>query len=105
MSVYLIATIETKAGGMPRLIKAIAEMIPILETAGWKLASAFTQRTGQVGVVIDIWELPDFNAMNAGMGAIAQNPRYPEIAALLGEAIQKETLVLADRLEYPVQRA
>jgi hypothetical protein len=102
MSVYLIATIELKPGGMPSLVSAISEMIPILESAGWKLAHAFTQRTGQLGVVIDIWELPDFNAMNIGMGAVAQSPRFAQISAWLREAVQKETLVLADRLDYPV---
>lgn len=104
MSVYLIATIETKPGGMPGLVGAIAEMIPILETAGWTLFSAFTQRTGQLGVVIDIWELPDRNAMDSGMGAVARSPRFPEISAALQASIAKESLVFADKLEYPVQR-
>ena len=104
MSVYLIATIETKPGGMPGLVGAITEMIPMLETAGWKLFSAFNQRTGQLGVVIDIWELPDRNAMDAGMGAVAASPRFPEIAAALQASIAKETLVFADKLEYPVHR-
>ncbi len=104
MSVYLIATIETRPGGMPNLVSAIAEMIPILETTGWRLASAFTQRTGQLGVVIDIWELPDHNAMNLGMGAVAASPRYPLIAEWLQGSIARETLVFADKLDYPVQR-
>ncbi len=101
MSVYLIATIELKAGAMPRFMSAIAEMIPILEGVGWKLASAYTLRTGQLGTVIDIWEMADFNAMNVGMGAIAKSPRFPEIQVILQETIAKETLVLADKLEYP----
>ena len=104
VSVYLIATIETKPGGLPGLVEAIAEMIPILETEGWTLFSAFTQRTGQLGVVIDIWELPDRNAMDAGMGAVARSPGFPEISAKLQASIAKETLVFADKLDYPVRR-
>jgi hypothetical protein len=104
MSVYLIATIETKPGGMPGLVAAIAEMIPILETEGWTLFSAFTQRTGQLGVVIDVWELPDRNAMDAGMGAVAKSARFPEISSALQASIARETLVFADKLDYPVQR-
>ena len=102
MSVYVIATIEVKAGAMPRFMSAIAEMIPILESVGWKLASAYTLRTGQLGTVIDVWEMADFNAVNVGMGAIATSPRFPQIQAILQETIAKETMVLADKLEYLV---
>ena len=104
MSAYLIATIETKPGGMDTLVATIAEMIPILESKGWKLASAYTLRTGLLGTVIDIWELPDFNAMNTGMGAIAQSAGFPRIREALQSCIARETLVLADKLEYPVDR-
>ncbi len=104
MSVYLIATIETRPGGLDGLKSAIAEMIPILETQGWKLASAYVLRTGQLGTVIDIWELPDFNSMNLGMGAVAQSPNFPSIQKTLQESIAKETLTFADALEYPVKR-
>jgi hypothetical protein len=104
MSVYLIATIETRPGGMPALVGAIAEMIPILETKGWTLASAFTHRTGLLGTVIDIWEMPDANSMTLGMAAIAQSPGFPRIQQALQDSIARETLVLADKLEYPVVR-
>ena len=104
MSVYLIATIETRPGGLEGVKTAIAEMIPILESQGWKLASAYALRTGQLGTIIDVWELPDFNSMNTGMAAVAQSPNFPAIQRLLQESIAKETLVLADALEYPVKR-
>ncbi len=104
MSVYLIATIETRPGGLDGLKAAIAEMIPILETQGWTLASAYALRTGQLGTVIDVWELPDFNSMNAGMAAVAQSPNFPSIQKTLQESIARETLAFADALEYPVKR-
>ena len=104
MSAYLIATIETKPGGMDTLVATIAELIPILETKGWKLAGAYTLRTGQLGTVIDVWEMPDFNGMNTGMAAIAQSAGFPRIQKALQDCIARETLVLADKLEYPVDR-
>ncbi len=104
MSVYLIATIETQPGGMETLVGAIAQMIPILESKGWKLASAYVLRTGQLGTVIDVWEMPDFNSMNTGMGAVAMSAGFPDIQKALQSSIARETLVLADALEYPVKR-
>jgi hypothetical protein len=101
MSVYLIATIEVKGSGFAAFSGAIGEMIPILESVGWRLASAYSLRTGQLGTVIDIWELDDFNHMNVGMAAIAQSPRFPQIQAVLQDTILKETLCLADKLTYP----
>lgn len=104
MSVYLIATIETRPGGLEALKGAIAEIIPIVERQGWKLASAYALRTGQLGTIIDVWEMPDFDSMNTGMAAIAQSPNFPAIQRTLQDTIAKETLVLADALEYPVKR-
>lgn len=104
MSVYLIATIETRPGGLDDLKSAIAQIIPIVEGEGWKLASAYALRTGQLGTIIDIWELPDFNSMNVGMAAIARSPNFSSIQKTLQDTIAKETLVLADALEYPVKR-
>jgi hypothetical protein len=74
---------------------------PIVEVAGWKLASAYVTRVGQLNTVIDVWELKDFNHMNRGMQALARHPRFPAIQAVLQEVIAKETLTLADKLTYP----
>ncbi len=101
MSVYLIANIEVKASGFARFSEAMGRMLPILEKAGWKLAGAFAVRVGQLNTVIDVWELNDHNHMNIGMGAVAQDPGFPEIQAALGETIIRETLSFADKLTYP----
>jgi hypothetical protein len=101
MSVFLIATIEVKASGFAAFANALGEIVPIVEGAGWKLASAYVLRTGKLSTVIDVWELSDFNHMNIGMGAIAQSPKFPEIQAVLQETIISETLSFADKLVYP----
>jgi hypothetical protein len=101
MSVYLIATIEVKAGAMDRFKAALGEIIPIVGGAGWKLVNAYALRTGQLGTVIDIWEMPDFNHLNLGMAAIAQSPRIADIQAALQDSIIKETISFADKLVYP----
>ena len=100
MSVYLMATLEIKPGEMARFSKVLGEMVPIVESVGWRLATAFTLRTGPLNTVVDLWELPDFNAMNVGMGAIAANKRFPHIAAELQACVIRETLCFADKIDY-----
>ncbi len=101
MSVYLIATIELKSGAMPKFAPTMAQIVSIVETVGWKLHGAYALRTGKVGTVIDVWELPDMNHMDAGFAAIAQDPRFAAIQAALGECIIQESLAFADALVYP----
>ena len=101
MSVYLIATIELRSGAMPRFAPVMAQIVSIVETVGWKLSSAFTSKTGKVGTVIDVWELPDANHLDAGFAAIASDPRFAAIQAALQGSIITESLMLADRLTYP----
>ena len=101
MSVYLIATIELRSGAMAKFVPAMAQIVSIVETVGWKLSSAFTSKIGKVGTVIDVWELPDANHVDAGFAAIARDPRFAAIQSVLQESIVTESLMLADRLTYP----
>ena len=101
MSVYLIANIQVRAASFSKFTAVMSKIVAIAETAGWKLASAYVTRVGQLNTVIDVWELDDFNHMNAGMGAIAAHPDFPAIQAVLQEAIIQETLSFADKLTYP----
>ncbi len=101
MSVYLIATIEVRPTHFADFTQALGRIVRIVEANGWKLSSAFMHRTGPLNTVIDVWELPDFNAMDTGMKAIAADPGFAEIRAVLNEAIVKETLSFADKLVYP----
>ena len=102
MSVYLFATIELKSGAMAKFAPVMAEIVSIVETVGWKLVSAFTSKTGKVGTVIDLWELPGLDSLDLGFAAIAKDPRFPRIQAVLQDSIITESLMLADRLVYPV---
>jgi hypothetical protein len=101
VSVYLIASIEVRAAGFSRFVEVMSEVVSIAQAAGWKLASAYVTRVGQLNTVIDVWELEDFNHMDRGMRALAQHPRFPAIQAVLHDVIVRETLTLADRLTYP----
>ncbi|WP_293903096.1 hypothetical protein [Phenylobacterium sp.] len=101
MSVFLIATIEVRASLFGPFTEAMGTLQAIVESAGWKLASAYVLRTGQLNTVIDVWELNDHNHMNAGFAAVGMDPRAAGIQGVLQDAIIKETLTFADAISYP----
>ncbi len=100
MSVFLQATIEVHAAGMEKFMGAMAELVPIVEDAGWKLRGAFVSRTGRVHTVIDLWELDDYNHMDRGMKALAAHPRFSTFAPVIAETVKNETLVFMDKAPY-----
>jgi hypothetical protein len=102
MSVYLIANIQVRPASFAKFTAVMSKIVAIAEAAGWKLASAYVTRVGQLSTVIDVWELDDFNHMNLGMQALATHPDFPSIQAVLQDAVIQETLSFADKLVYPL---
>lgn len=98
--VYLQATIELKAEGVPRFMEAIAKIVPILGKEGMRLALAFMQRTGRLNTVIDVWELEDMNHLDRALGVLAAHPDFPAIKAALDASVERETLVFGNKLPY-----
>jgi len=100
MSVHLHVTLEVHAAGMDLFVATMEEAVPILEDTGWKLRGAFTQRTGRLNTVIDLWELDDFNHFDRGIKALVGHPRFQSISKALAESVKSETIVFADRAPY-----
>ena len=100
MAVYFQATIELCAEGVAKFIQTMEVVLPIAQSAGWKLVGAYMQRTGRLHTVIDIWELEDYNHYDRGLQAIAKSPNFPQIAAALAETVERETTVFMDRAPY-----
>jgi NIPSNAP len=101
MSVNLIATIEVRPDGFERFCAAVGEIVSIVGEVGWRLVGAYQLRTGQLYTVIDVWQLDDFNHLDIGLAALARHPRFAHLRDVLHETIAKETLALANRLDYP----
>lgn len=100
MSVFLHVTLEVHTAGLDRFFKTMEDAVPILEGAGWRLRGAFTQRTGRLNNIIDLWELEDFNHFDRGFQALMSHPSFASIGAALAETVQSETIVFADRAPY-----
>ena len=101
MSVRLIATLEVRLPLLGRFIETVSVMRQILAGGGWTLVAGYNLRSGLAGTVINIWEMADFNQVDAGFAALAADPRWPAISASLAECVIRETVQLADPLDYP----
>ncbi len=101
VSRYLIANIEVKLAEMGRFVETVGIMKAILTAAGWRLVGGFNLRTGLAGQVTNVWELADFDQLDVGFGALAADPRWPQIQAALGVAVIRETVNFADAVDYP----
>ena len=101
MSICLQATLEIESAGFARFTEIMGEAVPILEAVGWKLDAAYTQCTGRLNTVVDMWLLEDYNQFDRGMQALMTHPRFPAIHQVLGETVRNETLVFMQRFSYP----
>ena len=100
MSVYLQATIEVRMTGMASFCAAMEKTVEIMKEAGWTLRGGYVHQTGRLNTVIDIWELPDANALEDGYRMLLEHQDFPEAGKLLEDAVVSETLVLLSAAPY-----
>lgn len=101
MSVYLHVTLEIRAAGLGRFLEAMEKTaVPFLEGEGWRLAGAFVQRTGQLGNVIDLWELDDFQHYDRALQKLQRHPAFPAFKQMLEDTVITETVVFCDAASY-----
>ena len=55
---------------------------------------------GDLHEAYDIWELPDANAVGAGLVAAASDSRFPEIGPQLAAAIETEQLSIVAKSPF-----
>ncbi|MEM1104225.1 MAG: NIPSNAP family protein [Pseudomonadota bacterium] len=100
MAVFLQSTLTCKGSEFAAFLEVMAEIKPIVEAAGWRLDRAFVHRTGRLNVVVDIWELDDFNAYDVGIQALVGHPRFEAIKTILGESLISEEIVYLEKAPY-----
>ena len=100
MSIRMQSTLEIAPGQMENFVTAMNMAVPVMEKFGWKLVQAFAQFSGQLGTVVDVWELEDAGQYQRGMEHLMSHAIYPEFVKILHTAVQKETIVLAFPVPY-----
>lgn len=100
MSINLHVTMEVREGALGAFNTWMAKAVGLLEKQGWKLESAFIQRTGRLNTVIHIWELESFEHFGTGGRGYSKEPEFAEVRAKLDELMLSETIVFMSRSPY-----
>ncbi|WP_298675462.1 hypothetical protein [uncultured Sphingomonas sp.] len=100
MTIYMQSTLELRAADLTRFRTTMIELVAIVEAQGWHLVAAIEQITGRLHTAIDVWRLPDVDAYQRGLAALRGHDRFADMAAALGAAIERETVVLGTRASW-----
>ena len=97
---YIHATLKVRIGGYERFCEALAKMVPMLESCGWKLVGAWVTRVGRVYTVIDLWEVRDANTFFEATTKMREQPGFPAIHAVLSEVVEEEIVTMVNKVPY-----
>ena len=100
MPTYCVARIIIRYGKIVEFFDAMARLVPIMEDKGWKLHAAYTTTIGNAHEAMDIWELPDANAVGAGLAGAVADERFHALVPDLVAAIESETLTLMAKAPF-----
>jgi NIPSNAP protein len=78
----------------------MGRLVPILENRGWRLVGAYVTVIGQVGQVVDVFEVPNADAVPSVLGAVKREPEFMAIAAEIAELVDREHTMLAVDATY-----
>ena len=70
--VLMTASIKLHPGKLPDFIALINEVTPVVAKHGWKLAGSYVSVIGRLNTVLDLWELPEPNAVVKAMRDLHQ---------------------------------
>ncbi len=92
--VYLQASIKLYPGKQQEFIELVNGLIPVLKKHGWKLIGSFGTFGGRLNTAMDLWELPDPNALQAALS----DPEMQKAAPRIGEIVEDEVLTIMTKL-------
>src|SRR4051812_44773981 len=100
MPAYCVARIVVRYGKMAEFVDAMQRLVPVMEDRGWKLLASYQTIIGNIHEAHDIWELPDADAVGAGLAAAAEDPRFQALVPELAAAIESETLSIVAKTPF-----
>jgi hypothetical protein len=99
--VFQRVSFDLEFGSLDRFDAAMDHVIPALMGQGWRLLGTFRNTTGDVYAAMNLWALPNLDAMTtAGPRARAANPVLAEEAKKLAKIIRTETIELLAPLAH-----
>jgi hypothetical protein len=92
--VYLQASIKLHAGKLPDFISLLNKLTPVVAKHGWKLVGSYASVVGRLNTVVDLWELPSANAVEAALG----DPELQKFGSQISEIVEDEVLAVLNKL-------
>src|SRR3954452_14638753 len=100
MPAYCVARIVIRYGKVAEFIDAMQRLVPIMEEQDWKLLASYQTVIGNIHEAWDIWELPDANAVGAGLAGAAGHPSLHNRLPHLAGAIESESLSIVAKTPF-----
>ena len=85
--VLMTASIKLRAGKLPDFISLINEVPPVVAKHGWKLVGSYASVVGRLNTVLDLWELPEPNAVEKAFADPALQKFGPRIAEIIEDEV------------------
>jgi hypothetical protein len=92
--VYLQASIKLYPGKLQDFTALLNSLLPVVGKHGWKLVGSYATIAGRLNTVLDVWELPDPNALQAALS----DPEMQKVAPRISEIVEDETLTIMTKL-------
>jgi hypothetical protein len=100
MPTYCVARIVIRYGKTAEFVDAMQRLVPIMEDKGWRLQASYQTIIGDLHEAYDIWELPNADAVGAGLAAAAEDPRFHSILPDLAATIESERLSIVAKTPF-----
>ena len=97
-STYLFAHITLKPGMVAKFTEVLGEVALLFEKhGGWKLQGCYLQADGAETMVIDVWEIPNVDTVQATLAAAPEDPAFQRLLPQIQECVESETLQVMTR--------
>ena len=97
-STYLFAHITLKPGMAAKFTEVLGEVALLFEKhGGWKLQGCYLQADGAETTVIDVWEIPNVDTVQATLAAAPEDPAFQRLLPQIQECVESETLQVMTR--------
>lgn len=102
MSLYLIAHLKVKYGHLADAAEQLAKFPALFKPYGWALLASYHPVIGDFSEIIDIWEIPDANAVPNALAAAAEGriPGFSEIFGAFREHVESEVLSVCAKFPF-----
>jgi hypothetical protein len=92
--VYLQAQIKLYPGKQQDFIKLLNTLMPLLNQHGWKLVGSFSALVGRLNTAVDLWEVPNPNAV----AEVLMDPAFEKYGPAIHEIVEDEVLTVLTKL-------